>query len=562
MKKIILTTLLIFSAGCLATSNEPPKPPQPSGNVVGLKTFESCEDLRGFLESKIEVEPLPLDAPVADSEEGTAERAPSETVEEADIVKREGNRLYVVNATSGLLAYDLSDAAHPTRVGQLELDLVPQEIYVEGSKAMVVGSSRVVVIDLSNPSSPVELLKRDLEGTYSTSRKVGSSVYLVLENWISQYNLDDRLEQESPCDSVYVPEEIESGDYFSLTSWNLVGIDFDHLSEEPEKVTVIGSYDSEITATPDHLYLTNLFYEEDKTGVYLFGLDSDGASIVPLASASVPGRIVDQFSMDETDGFFRIATTTNRSTFGAADNRNYLTIFKVEEEGLTQAGQIDSITPGESITAARFLGDRAFVTTYVTKDPLVSIDLSDPASPKIMGELEVPGYASYLHPWGDLLISIGSSWEFWGEVILSLFDVSDLANPRLVEQITLEGSYNSEAQTEHRAFSFFEDRAVLAIPLSLGSNSKIAVFSVSREEGFTSLGTISHDDLLESGNGYSPQMRRSLEIDDQLYTISEAGLKVSSFADLSDSFGEMFPDFEPPVYYGCDCPGDVCACGE
>ena len=109
-----------------------------------------------------------------------------------------------------------------------------------------------------------------------------------------------------------------------------------------------------------------------------------------------------------------------------------------------------------------------------------------------------------------------------------------------------------------RVFSFFEDRGILAIPLSLGSHSEIAVFSVSREEGFTSLGAISHDDLIESENDYSPPMKRSLEIGDSLYTVSEAGLKVSSFADLTESFGEMFPGYKVPDYWYCGCYGDVC----
>lgn len=571
MKKLFLAVGIIFLVGGQLGCGGPGL----KSGAVALKAFQSCGELSEFLEERIgkTYEPVnpfrgagtgDTDMGVGSTEEAEGSAAPDMEVEEADIVKQEGDRLYIVN-NYGLLVYDVNDPGTPLRIGQVTLDLRPREIYVYGLQVAVIGSysysngTRVVLVDLSDAASPMTVREYELDGLYANSRKVGPSIYLALQKRISPYNRKVEVSKFDPCDSVYAPENLEED--YGFTSWEIIGIDLDDPGSDPNKVTIIGSSSSEITATPDHFYLTNLFSNADVTGIYLLSLNPSEAQVTPRDAASVPGRIVDQFSLDESDGFFRIATTTNRSTFGAADNRNYLTVFNVRSGQLEKVGQIDSITPGESITAVKFLGERAFVTTYVTKDPLVTLDLSDPVNPVVRGELDVPGYASYLHPWGDFLISIGSTAEFRGEVILSLFDVSDLEHPKLIQQVTLEGSYDSEAETEHRAFSFFEERGILAIPVSFGwsGSSEVALFLIEPVQGFQEIGAIDHDDLTEGTMG-SPQLRRSLEIGDSLYTISEVGLKVSSFGDFSESFGEKFPTFTipvEPVEEPC-CSEDLC----
>ena len=398
MKKTILILFCALLSACLAVEAppDPPDPPDPPGSLGALRSFSSCGELDTFLEEKMgevswddedELTPVATDAP-ADASEGEdvtdAEDTEDVMVEEADLVKQEGDRLYLVNNSSGLLVYDVSNPSSPVRIAQVSLELPPSEIYIEGKKIVVIGGSQAVFLDLADPSSPVTLGQWEFNGSYTNSRKVGSSVYLVFQGQISPYNRRSRIEKLDPCNRVYAPKDIETGEY-SVTAWEIAGIDLNHPEADLERLTVIGSYDSEVTATPSHLYLTNLFYDSDQTGIYLFNLDPSKGGITPVDSRTVPGRIVDQFSMDETDETFRIATTTNRSTFGAADNRNYLTTFRVRDDSLTKLGQIDSITPGESITAARFLGDRAFITTYVTKEPLITFDLADPIKPVVKG---------------------------------------------------------------------------------------------------------------------------------------------------------------------------------
>lgn len=587
MKKVVLIGLMILAAGCQAASTGG-NSPNPSNNLAGLRTFENCGELSRFLQERVGAESAPLpaeeEAPLfgVEDEAGSADApaAPTASVEEGDIVKKEGDRLYVVTLQGRLLVYDVSDPGEPKRIGEFELSDFAQEMYIDGAKVVIIGTppiatiwmpkvpyqpvTRVLVLNFSDPASPAVLRQYDLNGTYTDSRKVGSAVYLVLQNWVGGPEIETRVEEKGSCETVYAPIELDSGDYISFTSWDLFGIDLDLLPEDPNRVSVIGSYGSTVYSTPEHFYLTNYFYEKTQTGIYLFDLDPSSAAIAPRANASIPGSIVNQFSMDETEGIFRIASTVRvfdevgggegtvpmegGPTVAAlepiptpSETTNYLTTFRASDGSLTQLGQIDTIVPGESITAVRFVGSRAFATTFVIIDPLVTIDLSDPASPKVMGELHLPGMTTYMEEWGDLLIAIGASDGWWGNVVLNLFDVSDLANPVLIEQEILEDTYGSEAQFEHQAFAFVEGRAVLAIPVYTSTGSEMQVFKVDPESGFSLLGVIRHDDLIPSETPYSPLMRRGLEIGAYLYSISEAGMKVNAFDNLSeDLFGELF----------------------
>ncbi|HSA58356.1 MAG TPA: beta-propeller domain-containing protein [bacterium] len=610
---IFAAVLAALAAGGCSSNSGPGGKPGVKTTVAGLTAFESCEALGDFLESKSGANEVPAGGGTGGAESdgtfGQPAAAPADeavTVEEADIVKQEGNRLYAMTAFGKLFAYDVSNPAVPHRIGEATPAIYPIEMYVSGTggtKVAVIGVpvvpaggdgtvssdspyyyepvTRVTVYDFADASAPTVARQFDFKGSYGDSRKVGGALYLALQRWISEgpVPLKDQLDDRDPCDQVYVPEEID-GDFSSFITWDVIGINLNALASDPNQVSVVGSWGSTITATPDHFYLTNHFYENNETGVYLFDLDPATAGVAPRATARVPGSIVNQFSMDETDGVFRIVST-NRAAWiwGWAEGgvvgvaapaldavpppppttTNYLTTFRAGDGSLAQLGQIDSIVPNESVTAARFLGDRAFVTTFVATDPLVTIDVSDPASPRVVGELHLPGRTDYLQAWGaDRLIAIGSA-DGWSGVVLNLFNIADLANPQLVEQETIPNSYYSEAQYEHLAFSFFEDQDILAVPVGTNTGSELDVYLVNRDTGFTRLGAVHHDDLGDFG-GYSPAMRRSLEIGGLLYSVSEAGLKVNGFSALTtDLFEEMFPGFTPPIY-GCDCAGDVCAC--
>ncbi len=586
MKKLFPLIICLITTACIttgceesATGTNDPTPPVP---LSALRQFKDCNEIVAFFgeaasnssdtvfaddvnSSGGSGDGADLGAPEAASDEGSS----SARVEQADIVKHVGNRLYILSHQLGLLIYDVSAPASTSLLSRTELNLTPVELFVDGLRVAIVGNpnyygpiatnalsevpgaTQVRVYDVTDAKKPDLLESYALTGSYSDSRKVDNTIYLVTRQWVYTGDIEEFSDDKDECQRSYAPESILDEPYFySVTAWQVDKLDLAQLGELPKPITVFGGDWSQFTASPDYLYLSNYSYNGDETEIFAFHIANPQHGVIPRANGSVPGQFVNQFSMDEYKGHFRIATTTNRSTFGADDNRNYLTLFDVNN-GFKQVGQTDAIAPGESITAARLIQDTAYVTTFVTKDPLITIDLSDPANPTILGELDVPGFPTHIHVWGDLLISIGSEQEFWGRVILSLFDISSLSQPTLIEQITIEESDSSEAQREHRAFSFFEDRGVLSIPIQYQwSKSYMAVYKVG-PSGFTSLAQVTHDDLITEDTEFSPRMRRSLDIGNALYTISEAGLKANSFDDLSDElFGELFPGFEVPNY-GC-----------
>ena len=239
-----------------------------------------------------------------------------------------------------------------------------------------------------------------------------------------------------------------------------------------------------------------------------------------------------------------------------------------EGEDLKVVGEIRDLHPDEAVYAVRLIGNRGYVVTFKKIDPLFVLDLSDPENPKKVGELEVPGFSTYLTPIDEkTLLAIGKdvddqgSFAWFGGLKLSLFDVSEPAAPRLIDSVTIgERGTDSEALTDHRAFNYFPNRGILALPVDLvtagpdedgwgwrpvGSpdHSEEQVWRVDPVEGFSQLAAIRHDDLAQEpepvdearcqaiGCYYTSyvQMRRAMEVGDRLLTVSDDAFKVSDF---------------------------------
>ncbi len=283
------------------------------------------------------------------------------------------------------------------------------------------------------------------------------------------------------------------------------------------------------------------------------------------ASGVVPGWVLNQFSMGEHEGVFRIATTAH-GWWRRQDPENAVFLLRQAGEKLQELGAVTGLgKPGERIYAVRFLGDRGFVVTFRQTDPLYALDLGDPAAPRVAGELHVPGFSTYLHPVADdLLLAVGED-EARG-VKLSLYDVSDLDRPREVgtEAVGL-GSF-SEAQYNHKAFTYFPRLGALALPVTTWAASPVTdasrvsnVFAglhlydvrpdaASPEAVFALRGRIDHTAFYRDdpeGYWYYPEpVRRTFFIgapgaDTFLYTVSGRGLKVTAFDDLTEDVAAL-----------------------
>ncbi|MGB0756852.1 MAG: beta-propeller domain-containing protein [Patescibacteria group bacterium] len=307
--------------------------------------------------------------------------------------------------------------------------------------------------------------------------------------------------------------------------------------------------------------------ELEQTIIHKITLDKD--SIEPTASGSVPGTILNQFSMDEYDGNFRIATTNNSRWLSWSSERTESTNnLYVLDEDLDMIGSITDIAPGESIFSVRFIQDRAYMVTFEQIDPLFVIDVADPTNPTILGELKIPGFSNYLHPYDEnVLIGIGQDTTIdqfdrvrTQGVKVSLFDVSDVSNPIEKANYLVGDQSSSQAQYDHKAVLFDKERNLLVIPINAWGTSNpiipeerysnnfngVLVFDITGES-IDRRGAIEHKDMGQYQ--YSQQIMRSLYIDDTLYTLSSAGIKLNDLESLEEKSSIFFeqPQADYPI---------------
>jgi inhibitor of cysteine peptidase len=316
------------------------------------------------------------------------------------------------------------------------------------------------------------------------------------------------------------------------------------------------------------------FYEEiakQREMSVVHRVEVDEFDIDYEAQGEIPGRILNQFSMDEHDGYFRVATTTG----GWNRDRNLNNLYVLDSD-LEIVGFVEDLAKGERIYSARFMGDRAFVVTFRQTDPLFAIDLSDPENPMVEGELKITGYSGYLHPYDeDHLIGIGmEADENTGRtsgVKVSLFDISDMENPEEISKYVVnQGTWSSsQAVYDHKAVLFDKEKELLVIPVSysgpVSENSETGyrryqhwqgafVFNVDLQNGVLLKGEIDHEvekDENEFYYGNQAYVQRSLYMDNVLYTISNLKVKASDLMSLEDiSEVETGYDQYPRLYEG------------
>ena len=313
-------------------------------------------------------------------------------------------------------------------------------------------------------------------------------------------------------------------------------------------------------------YQVKLSKEQYKTAVYKISLN--GIKINYKGVGEVPGYILNQFSMDEYKGNFRIATTTGQTGGGVSLNHLY-----VLNEDLEIIGSVEDLAKGERIYSTRFIGNRAYMVTFRQTDPLYVIDLSNPKNPEVLGYLKITGFSDYLHPYDEnYLIGVGMEATEQGRVQgvkIALFDVSDVENPKEVskyevgkEWSDVYRSYSStDVSYDHKAFLFDKEKQLLIIPVSytkyLDNNwnsyeywQGAYVFNLNLEEGFRLRGKITHFEGNKTWQGY---VQRSLYMDDVLYTISNYKIKANDLFNL-DKISELQileeDEYPYPVYYG------------
>jgi len=359
----------------------------------------------------------------------------------------------------------------------------------------------VSIIDVSDRNEPVVISATSFVGNNISSRMIDGVLHLVVANYPEHY-FDvlplgtKEVETIDVVAAVLLPDfEVVDEDGAVITG-DMVGwrnvyhpVDEDGFG----MVTVIsmdvqneGQFSSVgIVATPglvyastEALYLTDTEWNiwgdtRETTDVYKFAFTEEGA--VLAAVGQVPGRILNQYSMSEYEGVLRVATTTG-PWFGIMERNepaNHVFVLAENNGALEVIGSIDDIAAGEEIQSARFVGSRGFLVTFEQIDPLFTLDLSDPSDPRVVGELKVPGFSTFIVPMGaDHLLTVGQYIPegelFRRGVQLSIFDVSDFANPQLDHlEVVGDGEASSEALWDPKAFTYFAERGLLALPATI-----------------------------------------------------------------------------------------------
>jgi uncharacterized secreted protein with C-terminal beta-propeller domain len=494
-----------------------------------------------------------------------------EGVDEADFVKTDGEYIYLIsNQTVYLVkAYPAENAKV---LATISANGALRQLFINDGRLVVfyencTGNSFdtfIAVYDVADRTSP--MLKREVaaDGCYFDSRMVGDFVYVIVRK--PAYVAEDEVELPkisqdnqsivTPADRILY-SDISDYSYMFTT---IVVVNAQEDSEEPTTETIMSGCTACMYVSLENIYLAKSY--NDKTILHRFQID--GGKVFHVADGEVPGNALNQFSMDEFENHFRIATTSwikmqnpDRILFRLQNN-----IYVLNLE-MSIVGRIEGIAPGESIYSARFMGKRSYLVTFRKIDPFFVIDLSDPYNPAILGELKIAGYSDYLHPYDENhVIGIGKEtiadesdrFSWYQGVKISLFDVSDVSNPRELAkyEIGRRGS-TTPVLNDHKAFLFDRERNLLVMPVSVAEvNASLYsgqipptafgeivwqgayVFTVSAErEAIELRGRITH---IEDGDlrECSHYVNRALYSDNVLYTISGSMVKMNALADLSE----------------------------
>jgi hypothetical protein len=325
------------------------------------------------------------------------------------------------------------------------------------------------------------------------------------------------------------------------------------------------------------------------THIHLFDVASDPFQPAYVASGTVPGEVKDQFALDEKDGTVRVTTTEQRSgpprSDGKGNEVSHVFVLKSGGDGLSLLGDAGEIAPGEQLYATRYIGDKAYVVTWHVTDPLFVIDLSNPARPKVLGELKIPGFSEYMHPLDDThLLTIGRETDdtghqhtdggYWYGLSIQVFDVTDPLKPLLAHKYVYDGGEyaTSEATENHKAFTYFDDRKLLAFPYvrqdyggaGSGPSSTLEVFHVDVPSGIQKIGSVDHSALLGTmqngsygycGGYFDGAVRRGVFFENVVYSISYGGIMANDVSNLGTSMSSL--KLEAPTMSGlaCGAPG-------
>ncbi len=541
-----------------------------------------------------------------------------ENVDEADITKTDGDYIYSLSEEKVIITdvRDENQIKIASEIEQNDSDIIPIDLILYNNKLVVISEeiesstiySRnydnitfVSIYDISDKENPKEVKNYQLEQPYYTSRCIDGRLYVISSGYLKEENDEivtyyyEDGEQIDPgyknikrikdlnTDAQTILSMLDLNNINEKVKVNSYLMDVENAYVSENNIYLLDEkYEWKYSGTPEISSIfgfkgilgafSNDYYENEDSGtytnIYKFNLLEDG-SIKYDKKAEEKGETINQFSIDEYAGNLRIALYDSEGS--------RVVIFNNEMEKI---GETEALAEGERMYSSRFLGNKAYLVTYKTIDPLFVIDLSNPERPEVLGELKIPGYSTYLHPYDENhLIGIGMQTEervnrdssgrvrSTSAVItgmkMALFDVTDVNNPVQISDTVIGDSRTTSAiLTNHKALLFSKEKQLLAIPVNnytedfeienssdeydsivssyTNYNKQYVsegyfVYNINLTDGFTLKGTITHEKTTSSKSYYNvSRLLRGLYIDDNLYTVSEDYVKVNRLEDLQE----------------------------
>ncbi len=435
-------------------------------------------------------------------------------------------------ATATLTEIDVSDPANPTIAHSLE---------VEGGylSSRLVGETARVVVSATHPSFPFVYPSDDSPQARAIAEEANQRLIeeSELADWLPGATLDGTEVDVVDCASVQQPDEFSGFGFLSVLTVDLteplgtppstsVLADGQTVYASTESLYVATSRPQEVAGSDDPgpvpLPPETVPGEEGyETALHRFDITGAGPATY-LASGVVTGHLVDQFSMSEQDGLLRVATTEGAPWSSLESAASRVAVLETDGQALVEIGAVDGLGRTEQIYSVRFVGDTGYVVTFRQTDPLFVIDLSEPTAPTLRGELEIPGYSAYLHPLDDgHLLGVGQDATESGMTTglqVSVFDVTDPANPARVDQVVLPGE-GSEVEWDHRAFLYWGPTGQAVLPIWTGS----LVLDVGPDH-------VDEQGRVDVQDGQ--EVRRNVVVGDRLLTLGSDTLLTSDLATL------------------------------
>ena len=430
------------------------------------------------------------------------------------------------------------------------------------------------VYDVSNKANPVLTRNFTVSGSYFDSRMIGNYVYAIITESVSvdsngTVNLPivfaaTDASNVAPTRILYIP----TPEYY-YTYTTVVGLNILDNSQAPANTTIMMGGSSEMYVSASNIYITTATWYDSNQNTNIYRISINQTAMTAQAKGSVVGSPINQYAMDEYNGYFRIATTTwiqdNATTSDGAVfqvSRQVNSIY-VLNSALNVVGKLEKFKMDENLYAVRFMGSKCYVVTAKQTDPFFVIDMSNPAAPKIAGQLKIPGYSSFLYPMDEThIIGLGKENS---TVKLSLFDVSNVNAPTEIAKYMVNASYSdSSALYDPHAFLYDAAKQTLIIPVSINDQPVIMpllaeskdgvgiaasktssywqgayIFNVNANSGLTLKGNVTQIDstVTQDSDSYwmssSYWINRSLYIDNTLYTFSQSRVQLNSLTDFA-----------------------------